>query len=380
MDGAIVAANISASVAVVGVIVSIWSTQRKVRLETRKVRLETRKLNLEANTKAHNLVLDIQKLQKDFETIRQAQFSETLRKRLDSYPKVWGVIHNFTINWNEDSPRDLHWVESFLTSINQVDTEYGVFFSEAVYQRFRQLQDLLFEMKQRLSKNPTKPVSFVELKMVDTIFRGSPRTPGLAAFLKDDLGSYRDLSIQARTPTPNSIAVVNIQANEESSSSESSPNQVFFGGGGCSGISTEIGDNELKKIADIRYNWRNTTGGALLTLTEGVSAITYLLDNQPEFNGILGSLKTYLETVKGLSGIKPTESLILSGRLDLFRLDDLCNFIKERFGVSLVTNEYEVPEPAVFDTLLELAAILTLRRRQDQMKSPQAARPESGSN
>lgn len=352
MDSAVISAIIAAVVATLGVIASVISARRSLNIQAKDLELKAKELDATA-----------QKLAGDLESVRQSQFAETLRKRADYYPKLWSAIRAYTTNWDDNhKPKDSVWVKDFLAALNQVDTEGGVFFSQAVYERFHELQLFLFTLKERLSESDNKVVGLSDLGHIDSIFRGRPGSPGLAAFLKDDLGSYRDLSIQARTVSQEAIPFAVTTPGDNLISIKETPATVFYNPLSCPPVVSPEELERRNQVKSLHQEWMQISASVLLRPTVGILAVESILRSQSDFTNILETLREYIASkILRQPGrrIDATESLIMSGAIDDFYLVDLALFIEDKFQVRIDDAELS---PQVFDTLLELAAIVHSRR------------------
>ncbi len=187
MDSSIIAALISGAIAILGVFASLISARWQIGLQKKELDLKARELDT-ATKQLHS----------ELENLRQTQFTEILKKRLDVYPMVWASVIKYTLHWKRDknNPRDLEWVKEFLEQLTICNSEAGVFFSQAVYERFNELRNSLMKIETQLTAG--KHIDAWDLKTPDRIFLGENGKGGLATFLKDDLGSYRDAVVQAR--------------------------------------------------------------------------------------------------------------------------------------------------------------------------------------
>lgn len=357
MEASIIAAIISAIVATLGVFVSIRSLRWNMNLKTKELDLKNNELTL----KVKEYSASTQELANDVEAIRQSQFSETIHKRTEIYPLLWSTIREYTTNWDDEHKyRDLLWVKEFLAKLNQVDSIGGVFFSQAVYERFHTLQLFLFQLKEQLTKSETKAVNLQDLEHIDTIFRGQPGSPGLAAYLKDDLGSYRDLSIQARSIPTEAQPVIASKASDGTITTNLTPTSIFYKPNSCPGIGIfAVSDKDLKQIASLRKKFLETSKSVLLIPTTGIIAIEAILKSQSGFNDILECLREYISEeyleVDEERIIETTESLFLSGLVDGFCSISIKRFIETKYQIQFTDIEWDL---SGFDTLLELAAIV----------------------
>jgi len=361
MEASIIAALISAVVASVGVFVSILSSRWAINLKTKELDLKNNELVL----KIKEFGTTTKKLANDLEAIRQSQFSETIHKRAEIYPLLWSTIRKYTTNWDDEKkPKDLLWVKEFLANLNQVDSEGGVFFSQAVYEKFHALQLFLFQLKEQLSEAETKSVRLKDLEYIDTIFRGQQNSPGLAAYLKDDLGSYRDLSIQARSISTGvkSVSVTDIA--EDYSEIEKGPANVFFKSAGCPPV-----PGYETRLNWLRQEYMKLFESVLLTPNASIIAIESILKSQSAFNDILEYLREYFseeyieEDEK--RNVETTESLFASGLIDEFAMVSLRRVIETEYRITFDDSEWF---PGYFDTLLELAVIVYNRIPKELQK------------
>ena len=138
-----------------------------------------------------------QQLKSEFESLRQSQFTEILKKRIEVYPKVWDIVLTYTINWNiEQKEHNRKWVSEFLSAINECHAEIGVYFSQAVYRKFHELQTELIDLERKFIKEGK--ITQQDIDRVSVVFIGTGQTLGLATHLKNDLGSYGYAVIQEK--------------------------------------------------------------------------------------------------------------------------------------------------------------------------------------
>ena len=249
------------------------------------------------------------------------------------------------------------WVKNFLVTLNKVDTEGGVFFSQAVYGKFHELQLFLFKLRERLLSSNEKIVGLSDLEFIDTIFRGRPGNPGMAALLKDDLGSYRNLSIQVRSDT-DTVLMLDDQLKEITEINEN-PHNVFYKDYGCPPVGSSLNELEQREyVLALRNEIIQISDAALLTPTAGILAIEKILKKQPGFEKNLRNLHKYITheiLKKPKEHINNTDSLIISHLIDSFHLIDLALFVEDNFGIRLDDEELNTKH---FDTILELAALI----------------------
>ena len=77
--------------------------------------------------------------------VQQTQFKEVLAKRIELYPKLWQIHIFYETHWvNERKPKTREWAEQYVVALNDFNLEGGVFFSEDLYRKFRELRDALY--------------------------------------------------------------------------------------------------------------------------------------------------------------------------------------------------------------------------------------------
>jgi hypothetical protein len=129
----------------------------------------------------------------------QIQFKEIVQKRLEFYPKLWRILVYYETNWTIDGkPKTREWAQEYLDSINEFNLEGGIFFSQAVYEKFALLRHALSQIIEEVP--PKGLVSSEDITLVRLIFYGdrASHMSGMSTYLKDDLGSYRVVVLQMR--------------------------------------------------------------------------------------------------------------------------------------------------------------------------------------
>jgi hypothetical protein len=113
-----------------------------------------------------------------------------------AYAAMWKVLITYDLNWAlEGKQPDRNWVAIFLRELNECNAEHGVFFSESVYIRFVEYRLCLANIAQRSREGGE--VSQEDINRLADLAKGTDETPGLATALKDDLGSYVRIHLQA---------------------------------------------------------------------------------------------------------------------------------------------------------------------------------------
>ena len=166
---------IAAFVSLAGVLVAIWQVQLK--------KQEVEKIGA--------------RLQAEAEALRQTLMRDVLARRMDAYAALWRVFITYERNWEiEQRPLTAEWANEFLTALNACNAEHGVFFSQHVYVPFFQYRQILVDIARRAhSGEPLTESAIENLRKASTI--GIDNYPSLATAMKDDLGSYMRVIIQA---------------------------------------------------------------------------------------------------------------------------------------------------------------------------------------
>lgn len=129
--------------------------------------------------------------------VHQAQFRDILARRIELYPKLWGIHIFYETNWVfENKPKTREWAEEYVSELNKFNLEGGLFFSESLYHKFHQLRSKLYEAIQQTNRGDT--VNELLATDIRSIVYGQEGQPGLSTYLKDDLGSYRSTTLQRR--------------------------------------------------------------------------------------------------------------------------------------------------------------------------------------
>src|SRR5260370_35177827 len=69
--------------------------------------------------------------------VRQTQFKDVVAKRIELYPGLWRIHIFYETNWNlEGKPKTREGAEHYVSSLNEVNLECGLVFSEALYTKF----------------------------------------------------------------------------------------------------------------------------------------------------------------------------------------------------------------------------------------------------
>jgi hypothetical protein len=130
-----------------------------------------------------------------FRQVQQAQFSDVIAKRIELYPLLWHIIICYETNWTlEDKPKTVDWARDYVSALNEFNLNGGLFFSQALYEKFDALRRALYRAVEDAQDGQVRSEQVRELHF---IVYGHPG-PGLSTYLKDDLGSYTPAVLQKR--------------------------------------------------------------------------------------------------------------------------------------------------------------------------------------
>lgn len=186
----ILSAAIGAAVALLGMLITGSWYYRQSR---------QRALEIKAASEAKTREIDIQikKLELDVDALRQAQFAEIIAQRALSYPKLWSIMCEYLTHWSiRKKDFDSAWAHEFLEKIITFNEHSGCFFSQDVYEKFHHLRSKMTEMCECLDAGEN--ISISDIDYLNEIFIGALGQPGLATFMKDDLGSYQSARLSLR--------------------------------------------------------------------------------------------------------------------------------------------------------------------------------------
>ena len=181
ISSALIAVVVSAAGIVVSFLTSRWQIQQKS-LELKKKKKELDRLG--------------DRLQAEVYALRQTIMKDVLSRRMEAYAALWKVIITHGRNWwIEDKAVNSKWANDSLSALNTCNAEYGVFFSQRVYQPFYEYREKLVEIVNKGKSGETISRSdLLELETIST--HGLPGRRSLSGAMKDDLGSYIDVAIQ----------------------------------------------------------------------------------------------------------------------------------------------------------------------------------------
>ena len=194
MDSTIVSAIIAALVTTLGVIVTYFSTKQQLKLKLKEINLKQEELNLERK-KLESIGND---LQKEMATLHQNQLQDVLKKRIEVYPHLWEVV---TVHWQhfDNNKKDINWCKTFINELERCNEQYGVYFSQAVYEQYH---TFYMELKKIMLNLETFGgiIDNNDISTIDLLWYGNEKYGlGLASQLKNDLGSYKIALIQDKS-------------------------------------------------------------------------------------------------------------------------------------------------------------------------------------
>jgi hypothetical protein len=135
--------------------------------------------------------------------LQQAQFNDVIAKRIELYPGLWHIIIRYETNWTlEGKPKTSDWAREYVSVLNDFNLSGGLFFSQALYERFDALRSALYRAMKDAQDGQVRDVQAREIHDIVYGYRAPDRSgqsiPGLSTHLKDDLGSYTRAALQKR--------------------------------------------------------------------------------------------------------------------------------------------------------------------------------------
>jgi hypothetical protein len=186
----IASALIAAAVSLVGVGVAFYTSRHQVRTKFEELDLKRRELDTAAA-----------KIKAEAEALRQNMLRDIVEKRMTAYAALWKVFMTYERNWYyEQRTFDKKWSTKFLAELNLCNAEHGVFFSEFVYAPFFQYRERLLKLRAHLEAgNEVGPDELQSLFEVSSsgVEINDVKIPALAVAMKDELGSYIRVALQA---------------------------------------------------------------------------------------------------------------------------------------------------------------------------------------
>ena len=184
---AVIAGFVSLVASITGVLITLFTTRQRLKVQTEEIELKKRKIeHVQENLAA------------ELEGLRQSQFEQVLTKRIEIYPKLWAIHIKFETNWViEGRPKNRAWACNYLAALNEFNLEGGLFFSQDLYSMFHRLRSQLIKAiettkeDQEVNEKLTKEIR-------EFVYGKAGEYLGLSYYEKDDLGSYRAVTIQRR--------------------------------------------------------------------------------------------------------------------------------------------------------------------------------------
>ena len=191
MDTTIVSAIIAALVTSFGVIITYLTTKQQLKLKLKEVNIKQEELEIERK-KLESIGYE---LQKEMTILHQNQLQDILKKRIEVYPYLWEII---TVHWQhfDNNKKDINWCKTFINELKRCNEQYGVYFSQAVYEQYHAFYMELKKIKLEL-ETFGGIIDNTQISTIDLLWYGNEKYGlGLASQLKNDLGSYKIALIQ----------------------------------------------------------------------------------------------------------------------------------------------------------------------------------------
>jgi hypothetical protein len=163
LDTKVSAALVAAVVALIGLAVTIFTTQLQIRSK--------------------------------IDELTQAQLKDVIAKRIEVYPALWFVAQTLLSDWErEGKPTTSAWATELLTRLMNWHALNGVFLSQRSYESFCELRSKALELVRKCNRGDEPTLA--DLRAMDQIYYLGYQTKegwhkGLATWLKNDLGSYK---------------------------------------------------------------------------------------------------------------------------------------------------------------------------------------------
>lgn len=187
----IVSTVIAALVTSLGVLITYLTTKQQLKLKLKEVNIKQEELELERK-KLESIGYE---LQKEMTILHQNQLQDILKKRIEVYPHLWEII---TVHWQhfDNNKKDRSWCKTFINELKRCNEQYGVYFSQAVYEQYHAFY---MELKKIMLELETFGgiIDNTQISTIDLLWYGNEKYGlGLASQLKNDLGSYKIALIQ----------------------------------------------------------------------------------------------------------------------------------------------------------------------------------------
>jgi len=185
-------ALIAGGVSIIGTIVTYISIKGNLKAKISELKIRESEIIIkqkEFENTAKNIELHL-------ESLKQNQLSEIVKKRIEVYPKLWKIIITYGTEWVfEEKEYNIEWAKNYLNELREYNKEYGVFFSQEVYNSFFYLRHGLTKIIKNHKLNNT--ISQSECSdLYKIIINLTTMCEPLSVVMKDDLGSYSKSIIQ----------------------------------------------------------------------------------------------------------------------------------------------------------------------------------------
>lgn len=185
----IVAAVIGGFVGLFTALISSYLTNKNMRavsasdLQSRTVQL-SKQLEAQSDQLKDEIAIRL-------EDLRQTQALEVLKKRLEVYPRLYGIIANYGRSWEvAGKPFNNAWAKEFRDALLACNADTGVFFSDNVYLAYGALRNKLDEVEAATrAGGVAKREHILEIYAIIRA-RDEWDGRGLGTFMKDDLGGF----------------------------------------------------------------------------------------------------------------------------------------------------------------------------------------------
>lgn len=204
IDQKLMTAVISSFVALIGIILTFIinksqmnSQKRQILLREDELRLIKNKLEFEIKAKSDEIENIKKKILIDIDGMKNLLMKDIIVNRIEAYQDMWRIIIIYGINWElKKYEFNREWAKFFFDELNKNNEKYGLFYSQRVYEKFHELRTILFVILEIKDSRAADNIAIAKSSDVLLIIRGN-YMPGLSTCLKDDLGSYIKLSVNA---------------------------------------------------------------------------------------------------------------------------------------------------------------------------------------
>lgn len=200
----LISALIAGLITLVGIIINYFISRKQINNSTQELKLKESELKSlqdkfkeEIRIKSIELDTTQKRLESELEELKQNQLQSIIEKRLEAYPKLWSIHIKYETNWTyEKKKKDKVWAEQYVKALNEVNVEYGLFFTQDLYEKFFELRKELYSAIDNADKETLK-IPESQIINIRRIVYGH-NSPGLSTIEKDDLGSYINVAVARR--------------------------------------------------------------------------------------------------------------------------------------------------------------------------------------